>query len=178
MILFEDLSRYRMRTDRPRRENSQLMQWAHRSVPDMVGMQGEVYGIQDRRDAGSARRVTRSQRLPAAYCLETSAAFSSRYRAATMTPGIRCHPLRQQDLEDQGFLDLIPPPNGKNVRANRPDRVCRPGDLVPLGGGEVLVCLDGSRLARIHADINAAQNLQRRFWTQHGDAYRLPCSRV
>jgi hypothetical protein len=25
----------------------------------------------------------------------------------------------------------------------------------------------------IHADLNAAQNLQRRFWTRHSDAYRL-----
>ena len=33
IVLFEDLSRYRMRTDRPRRENSQLMKWAHRGVP-------------------------------------------------------------------------------------------------------------------------------------------------
>ena len=36
IVLFEDLSRYRMRTDRPRRENSQLMKWAHRGVPAEV----------------------------------------------------------------------------------------------------------------------------------------------
>lgn len=172
VVLFEDLSRYRMRTDRPRRENSQLMRWAHRSVPDTVGMQGELYGIQDRRDAGSARKYGRQPM--AAVCLETPAAFSSRYRATTMTPGIRCHPLRQRDFVDQGFMDLIRRENDGFDPADY-----KPGDLVPLPGGEVLVCLDEERgLARTHADINAAQSLQRRFWTQHGEAYRLPCDRV
>ncbi len=60
VILFEDLSRYRMRTDRPRRENSLLMRWAHRAMPAEVGMQAELYGI---------------------HIAETGAAFSSRYHA-------------------------------------------------------------------------------------------------
>ncbi|ACL55597.1 type V CRISPR-associated protein Cas12b [Methylobacterium nodulans] len=170
VILFEDLSRYRMRTDRPRRENSQLMQWAHRGVPDMVGMQGEIYGIQDRRDPDSARKHAR-QPL-AAFCLDTPAAFSSRYHASTMTPGIRCHPLRKREFEDQGFLELLKRENeGLDLNGYKP------GDLVPLPGGEVFVCLNANGLSRIHADINAAQNLQRRFWTQHGDAFRLPCGK-
>ena len=45
LILFEDLSRYRMRTDRPRRENSQLAKWAHRSMLHETEMQGELYGV-------------------------------------------------------------------------------------------------------------------------------------
>jgi hypothetical protein len=56
--------------------------------------------------------------------------------------------------------------------------VCRPGDLVPRDGGEVFACLSASGdLLLIDADINAAQNLQRRFWTRHATAFRLPCSR-
>lgn len=152
VILFEDLSRYRTRTDRPRRENSQLMKWAHRAVPLEVGMQGELYGQN---------------------CLTTGAAFSSRFSATTMTPGIRCHPLTQKNLEDVGFRDML-------LREN--DRLdltaLRPGDLVPMGGGEIFAFLGESGLRTIHADVNAAQNLQRRYWTRHGEAFRVPARRV
>ena len=50
----------------------------------------------------------------------------------------------------------------------------RPGIRVPWQGGEELATLgsDG-KLVLIHADLNAAQNLQRRFWTRHADAYRV-----
>lgn len=152
VVLFEDLSRYRMRTDRPRRENSQLMKWAHRAIPGEVAMQGELYGIQ---------------------CLETGAAFSSRYRAASMTPGIRCHVLTKANLTDVVFRQVIERENpGIDVTT------LRPNDLVPLAGGEMFVCLDGDGVCRVHADINAAQNLQRRFWSRHGEAFRVPTRRV
>ncbi|MBM3539290.1 MAG: hypothetical protein FJX55_15845 [Alphaproteobacteria bacterium] len=149
VVLFEDLSRYRMRTDRPRRENSQLMRWAHRAVPGEVAMQGMLHGLE---------------------ICETSAAFSSRYHARTQAPGIRCRALTRDDLGnawlradlEQVGIDL---------------EVCRAGDLVPRDGGEVFACLDGGgNLVRIDADINAAQNLQRRFWTRHSTAFRLPCT--
>ena len=171
VILFEDLSRYRMRTDRPRRENSQLMKWAHRGVPDEVAMQAELYGFQDWRDADK-RRKYRGQPLTG-ICLDTAAAFSSRYRATTMTPGIRCHPLTVRDLADPWFRELI-------VRENPTLDLstCRPGFLIPLGGGEIFVSLSRTGVARIHADINAAQNLQRRFWTRYGEAFRLPARKA
>ena len=55
----------------------------------------------------------------------------------------------------------------------------RPGDLVPWNGGDLFVCLakNGS-LVRVNADINAAQNLQRRFWTRHATAFRISTRRV
>jgi hypothetical protein len=150
-ILFEDLSRYRMRTDRPRRENSQLMRWAHRAVPAEVTMQGALFGLE---------------------VLDTSAAFSSRYYARTMTPGLRCRELSTADLADERLRqDLL------ELKIDL--AACRAGDLVPYPGGEVFACLTKSGgLVRVNADINAAQNLQRRFWTRHGDAFRLPCVRA
>ncbi len=33
-------------------------------------------------------------------------------------------------------------------------------------------------LDRIHADVNAAHNLQRRFWTRHADEFRVPARRT
>jgi hypothetical protein len=149
VVLFEDLSRYRMRTDRPRRENSQLMRWAHRAVPGEVAMQGLLHGLE---------------------ISETSAAFSSRYHARTQAPGIRCRSLTKSDLGN-AWLKADLAQVGIDLEA------CRPGDLVPRDGGAVFVCLkDDGKLLRFDADINAAQNLQRRFWTRHSTAFRLPCT--
>jgi hypothetical protein len=56
---------------------------------------------------------------------------------------------------------------------------CHPGNLVPWLGGEIFACVDSDgKLARIHADINAAQNLQRRFWTRYAEPFRIPCNLV
>jgi hypothetical protein len=153
VVLFEDLSRYRMRTDRPRRENSQLMRWAHRAIPDVVGMQGELYGLKVH---------------------DTGAAFSSRYHAASHTPGIRCHVLTHADLADPFFLDLIGHEN-PGLDTGR----LRAGDRAPLAGGEWFAWPRGDGgIGTVQADINAAQNLQRRFWTRHRDAFRLPCRKM
>jgi hypothetical protein len=148
LVLFEDLARYRMLTDRPRRENSQLMLWAHRAMSGEVAMQGELYGLE---------------------VADTGAAFSSRFHARTMTPGIRCRSLTRTDMEE-AFLRERLAADGIDVEA------LHPGDLVPWEGGEVFVSprREGG-LWQIDADINAAQNLQRRFWTRHRDAFRLPC---
>lgn len=149
VVLFEDLTRYRMRTDRPRRENSQLMRWAHRAIPAEVRMQGELHGIET---------------------VDTSAGFSSRYHARTMTPGIRCQPLSKADFGDPWLRQDL-----EQLQLSLDDY--RIGDLVPRQGGQIFVCLRaGGGLTRIDADINAAQNLQRRFWTRHADPFRLPCS--
>lgn len=148
LVLFEDLTRYRMLTDRPLRERSQLMLWAHRAMPAKVAMQGELYGLE---------------------IADTSAAFSSRYHARSMTPGIRCRALTKAD-----FSDLL-----LRERLALDDFVLealRPGDLVPFEGGEVFVCQRANGgLSRIDADINAAQNLQLRFWSRHAEALQIPC---
>ncbi len=148
LILFEDLSRYRMLTDRPRRANSQLALWAHRAMPSEVEMQGELYGLA---------------------IADTGAAFSSRYHARSMTPGIRCRALTKYDLAG-GYLRDRLVENGIAIEQ------LTAGDLVPWEMGETFVCQrQGSGLLRIDADINAAQNLQRRFWTRHGEGFRIPC---
>lgn len=153
IVVFEDLARYRTRTDRPRRENSQLMRWAHRAIVEQAAMQGELYGL---------------------FTTDVGAAFTSRYHAASGTPGVRCRALARHDLEDGFLRELIGRENPGLDLAG-----LAPGDLVPMGGGGLFVCLgrDG-RPVRVHADLNAAQNLQRRFWGRHGEAFRLPAQRV
>ncbi|GAB4315514.1 MAG: hypothetical protein Kow0059_07620 [Candidatus Sumerlaeia bacterium] len=158
MVLFEDLSRYRFKTDRPRSENRQLMKWAHREIPRTVAMQGEIFGL----TIGTV-----------------AAEFSSRFRASSKhpTPGIRCRRVTDDDLKTQWFCDII---KQLNARAGRPENTMpRQGDLIPWEGGEWFCTLnaDGS-LYRIHADLNAAQNLMRRFWRRYADTFRLRCRQV
>lgn len=141
-----------MRTDRPRRENSQLMKWAHRSVPEEVKMQGELYGL---------------------HVCDTAAAFTSRFHALSDTPGIRCHALTKDNISDSAFIDII-----KQENPNLKTDSLHAGRLVPLTGGELFACVTGNGITQIHADINAAQNLQRRFWTRHKTAFRLPSKKV
>ena len=151
-VLFEDLSRYRMKTDRPRRENSQLMLWSHREMTGEVAMQGELYGI--------------SQST-------TDAAFSSRYHAASMAPGVRCHPFTLEDTHNAGLKFAIEAENhGISWES------LKPGDLVPLSGGEIFSCLGKNGIVRINADVNAAQNLQRRFWTRYEEQIRVTSRKV
>jgi len=153
VILFEDLARYRFRVDRPRRENSRLMKWNHREIIREAKMQAEIYGVK----------------------VETTAAgFSSRYLASNGAPGVRCRCLKTDDFE-RGLpkpyvvneLDWMLEPLKEKIQ---------PGMWVPWSGGELFASIkSGGAVHLIHADINAAQNLQRRFWSRCGEAFRISC---
>ena len=41
------------------------------------------------------------------------------------------------------------------------------------GGGEDFVTLKNGKICRLQADVNAAQNLQRRLWTRNSEAIRI-----
>lgn len=168
LILFEDLARYRFRTDRSRRENSRLMRWSHREILNEVSMQGELYGL---------------------HIDTTEAGFSSRYLASSGAPGVRCRHLVEEDFRDGlpgmhlvGELDWLLP-KAKDRTENEARRLLggmvRPGMLVPWDGGELFATLNAAdELHVIHADINAAQNLHRRFWGRCGEAIRIVCNQL
>ena len=154
VILFEDLARYRFKVDRPRRENSQLMKWGHRGIISEATLQAEIYGM---------------------LVETTGAGFSSRFHARTGAPGVRCRYLTEDDFDNgvpKEFLD-------QQINGLIKTEDLKPGMLVPWNGGELFATLsnEGKPIV-IHADINAAQNLQRRFWTRFGDAYRLSASKI
>ncbi len=150
LILFEDLARYRFRTDRPRRENTQLMRWSHREIVREAELQGEIYGTL----VGT-----------------TGAGFSSRFHGRTGAPGCRTRVLSEQDLQSAGvqkYLELVAERFG--LASNN----FNVGARVPWDGGDDFVTLgDDHKPVVVHADLNAAQNLQRRFWNRHGEAYRI-----
>lgn len=157
VILFEDLSRYLFSMDRSRKENSRLMKWSHRSIPRTVWMQAELFGL---------------------LVGDVYSAFSSRFHAKTGAPGIRCRTLNQEDLKEASYIckKLIEDGfiNAEEIG------LLRKGDLVPWPGGELFVTLankDGNEITAIHADINAAQNLNKRFWLKNSELFRVKCRR-
>lgn len=155
MVLFEDLIRYRFKTDRPRRENSMLMKWAHRELPRTVAMQGEVHGL---------------------IIGNTAAEFSSKYRASfpAIAPGIRCIKVTPADLARPWFIQACQ----RDIHQGRLKAMPKIGDFIPWDLGEWFATLDTlGRISITHADLNAAQNLMRRFWRRHSDIFRLKCSR-
>lgn len=168
-ILFEDLARYRFRVDRPRRENSQLMKWNHREIFKETKMQAGLYGM----------------------IVETTAAgFSSRYLASTGTPGYRCRFLSEDDFQNGlpkvyvvSELEWMVGKSKRmdlHVKQTSLGKKIKPGLLVPWSGGELFASVQRNTGPAhiVHADINAAQNLQRRFWGRCGEAFRLPCKSV
>ena len=143
LILFEDLTRYRMKLDRPKRENSLLAQWSHRSMVHEVTMQAALFGI----NVG-----------------DIEASFSSRMAASDGTPGHRVSPVTKAQLADQRSREWIERANPGIQWSN-----LKPGSLVLDAGGSFLATLQHNKLKISHADINAAQSLQKRFWTRFGN---------
>ncbi len=77
-IVFEDLSKFRTSEEKSRRENSQLMKWAHRVIPAQIRLQSEIFGL----EIGNV-----------------GAAYSSRFYARTGTPGLRANVFTIRTME-------------------------------------------------------------------------------
>ena len=157
VVILEDLSRYLSRTDRPPAENRQLMRWAHREVAKLVAEQASVYGIA---------------------VLDTPARFSSRFVARTRAPGVRCRSASSE------YLAFLRSPQGarpgERLRSLGLDpEKLEPGDLLPLGDGELLAAPVGDGGVHVrHADLNAAQNLALWCLEAYGVPFRLSVARV
>ncbi len=174
LVVLEDLSRYRFRTDRPRHENSQLMRWSHRALAEQVEMQAEIHGIA---------------------VDDAPPEFSSRFDATTGAPGLRCRRLTKADLRDLeklgeahwlakrvGAFTMSAHPAEGVGGARRHSQLLSvdqlkslsPGALVPTGDGDQLVFpANGGRLSLKHADLNAAQNVAVRYLTAFCEPIRV-----
>lgn len=151
-IVFENLHRYVFQMDRPKRENSKLMKWSHSAILDEVTRQAELYGIK---------------------VFEVDAAYSSKFNNRTQAPGIRCDRLSSDSFEANGILK-------KQVYEMLPKEMqevshrLKIGDVVPAEIGSLFVTLDnGNKISVLNADLNAACNLQNRFWKQQTHLFML-----
>ena len=141
------------------------MKWNHREIVKEATMQAKLYGM---------------------VVENTGAGFSSRYLASTGVPGVRCRRLTKDNFEGG-----LPKPyvvselewmlgNSKDKdlseKQNSLTKIIRLGMWVPWSGGEMFATINNDRKVHlVHADINAAQNLQRRFWNRCGEAFRITC---
>ncbi|WP_027726362.1 type V CRISPR-associated protein Cas12b [Tuberibacillus calidus] len=161
LVLFEDLSRYAFYDERSRLENRNLMRWSRREIPKQVAQIGGLYGL---------------------LVGEVGAQYSSRFHAKSGAPGIRCRVVKEHELyiteggqkvRNQKFLDSLVE---NNIIEPDDARRLEPGDLIRDQGGDKFATLDErGELVITHADINAAQNLQKRFWTRTHGLYRIRC---
>lgn len=177
LIVFEDLSRFKFSSDRPRQENSMLMKWAHRAIPKETKMQGELYGL------GVAT---------------VRAEFSSKFHARTLAPGIRGDFFRGVEIQtlkneleflsskyesdDEIFLNasyqlrnfrrFFKSKELIKIFSARSEKTKE--YLLPYDGGEYFVTLDANKnLVYLNADLNAAQSLARRFLTRYTEPVRI-----
>ncbi|GEO27313.1 hypothetical protein AAC03nite_30980 [Alicyclobacillus acidoterrestris] len=158
LILLEELSEYRFNNDRPPSENNQLMQWSHRGVFQELLNQAQVHDLL----------------VGTMY-----AAFSSRFDARTGAPGIRCRRVPARCAREQN-PEPFPWWLNKFVAEHKLDGCpLRADDLIPTGEGEFFVSpfsAEEGDFHQIHADLNAAQNLQRRLWSDFDiSQIRLRC---
>ncbi|MDQ0189869.1 type V CRISPR-associated protein Cas12b [Alicyclobacillus cycloheptanicus] len=160
LILLEELSEYQFNNDRPPSENNQLMQWSHRGVFQELLNQAQVHDLL----------------VGTMY-----AAFSSRFDARTGAPGIRCRRVPARCVKEHN-PESFPWWLNRFVAEQQLDpSLLRADDLIPTGEGEVFVSPFSTKegdFHQIHADLNAAQNLQRRLWSDFDiSQIRLRCDR-
>lgn len=147
MIIFENLSRYRFSSDRPKAENSKLQKWSHREIVEEVKRQAALYGI--------------------SVYADTDAMYTSKFYYKNDAPGIRADRLSQNDFDNEkklkeGILKSLP-----QEFQNNADKL-KIGSLVPSEIGSIFVTMDQEgQLVEMNADMNAACNLQKRFWGRH-----------
>lgn len=156
IIVMEDLNRYRVRTDRPRYENRQLMRWTHRKVRELVEMQAEEYGI----SVG-----------------DTSAICSSKFDSGKLAPGVRCEMATRETVERLRYAEPSRIKDELKDAGVDPARV-EAGDLLPTGAGEILAYFDNESLRLKNADINAAQNIGRFFIEGHSVPFRVSVQKL
>lgn len=161
LILLEELSAYRFNNDRPPSENNQLMKWSHRGVLEELKNQAEMHDVL----------------VGTMY-----SAFSSRFDARTGGPGVRCRKVPARCLQGNDS-EVLPRWLSKFIEEHKLDRSqLRSDDLIPTGDGEFFVSpfsADKGDFRQIHADLNAAQNLQRRLWSNFDiSEIRLRCDRA
>ena len=142
-VVLENLNRYLMKTERPRSENSTLMQWSHRQIVAKVQqILEEVFGIP---------------------VLFAQPAYTSKFDSLTSAPGFRAMPwaaLTDKDAESMppaiaaayrcvfAQLKQEPPVKGFSLYAPHPSN-----------GGEYFISLRAGEPVVRNADINASANI-------------------
>ncbi len=153
-VVLENLSRYRTKSDRPREENSMLMQWSHRQIAlKITQMLEEVFGIP---------------------VLFAHAAYTSRFDCMTSAPGFRPQAMTPEQLKKMADSE-------EKEEREKAEKLARlwlslqeelPKKLTlymphPSNGGEYFVSSFQGKISVRQADINAAVNIAWRGLASH-----------
>ena len=145
-VVMENLSRYLMREERSREENSTLMRWAHRQIVGKIKqLLEEVFGIP---------------------VLFTHAAYTSKFDSLSSAAGFRADTFTLGDTEKESIEKELEPPLYKAYKAilkgieesetPRGFRLYRPS---PHNSGEYFIAEDANGIHVRNADSNAATNI-------------------
>lgn len=160
-VVLENLSRYRTKSDRPREENSRLMQWSHRQIAlKITQMLEEVFGIP---------------------VLFAHAAYTSRFDCMTSAPGFRPQAMTQERLKKMADSEEKEEKKEEKKEAEEAEKYDHlwpilqkelPKKLTlymphPSNGGEYFVSSFQGKISVRQADINAAVNIAWRGLASH-----------
>lgn len=153
IIVLNDLSQYRARAELTRKENRRLLQWNHRSIALEVALQAEIESIA---------------------VAESHLGVFSRFDAKTGTPGVLCHAVTKFDVEalkdgtENYWLRKALGHKGLGLSQQTLSSL-KPGDVLPIGQGDILISLFNGSLRKCHSRINGAMNLAVLFTTGYAE---------
>jgi len=178
-IVIEDLSHYRPKETRTRRENRQLMTWSSSKVKKYLAEACQLYGLHLR---------------------EVSAGYTSRQDSRTGAPGIRCQDVPIKEFMRSAFwrkqVAWAEKKRAEGKGDSRERFLCNLNAIwkdktmadweqagvvrVPLSGGEIFVSADpvSPVVKGLQADLNAAANIGLRALTDPdwpGKWWYVPC---
>lgn len=186
-IIFEELQNYRTDDEKPTRENLMLMKWAHRSTVDQVRMQGELFGLK----IGFVGASFSSRFHAASGCPGFRANVFDLKKLNESYLELMKYLLIPESDRRKGSLSHLsrividmygkdaPEKVGKLISAiEQRSNYNSIGVLIPDKGGEYFLYgkkeNNGNvKLCYINADINAAQNLAKRWLTRYDNPQKL-----
>ncbi len=171
IILFQDISDFRMDRSQSRRDNARLMVWSHRAIPKHVANQGEIYGLHT--------GIVRASNL-------------GQWHARSGSPALRMLRVKDEYLDQSWFLRGLMIEMTKRKQISKKDRktildltkteqkkrlqtIVQEGQWIPWDLGATLVTLINNKPSKGYYLVNQTQMLQRLFWTRQLQITKLWC---
>ena len=186
-IIFEELQNYRTDDEKPTHENSMLMSWSHRSTVNQVRMQGELFGLK----IGSVGASYSSRFHAMSGCPGIRAnvyGVKKLYESYSELLRFLLIPEEERRKGSLSHLSRIlldmcgndAPEKVGNIISiiEKRENYNSFGVLLPDKGGEYFLYgkkeANGSiKLCYVNADINAAQNLAKRWLTRYDNPQKI-----
>lgn len=168
VLVYEDLSRYRMRADRPKNENSGLARWSHRSILKYAQHIGGLFGVPIATvSAAYSSRFCHCCGAPGCRAVQFNPAWLEQEWMRRIRESSDVRDLRMKSLANKVHQRLMEKPNAYSCMEDWP--------WVLRDGGTHFVCSNSrcsTNIKPVNADENAAANIG--FWFLRGlDEFRI-----